>query len=225
LPSHPFSPTAPAISADVPMIIGTTRTETTFMLGFDPKNFALAESELRERVARFAWMSEADASRLIEVYRKGNPTASASDLFFLITTDRLVRADAVAQAERKAAQGGAPAFLYIFAWETPVYGGKLKSPHGADIDFVFGQPGASPLSAAGPARAKLADEVSGAWIAFARNGDPNHRVLPHWPAYGVDERETMVFGRETRLIKDPGGLERRAQAGVPVLQSAPQQHE
>jgi para-nitrobenzyl esterase len=32
----------------------------------------------------------------------------------------------------------------------------------------------------------LAKQISGAWVAFARSGNPNHPDLPHWPAYQRD---------------------------------------
>jgi hypothetical protein len=56
----------------------------------------------------------------LTLYRKNRPNATPTDICFAITTDRMMRMDAITQAERKAAQHGAPVYLYIFEWQTPV---------------------------------------------------------------------------------------------------------
>ena len=86
-------------------------------------------------------------------------------------------------AERKAAQAKAPVWMYRFDWETPAFGGRLKSPHSMEVPFVF-----DTLSVIGEAHQKagaqaLADRVSKTWATFARKGDPNNKSLPAWPAY------------------------------------------
>jgi carboxylesterase type B len=53
-------------------------------------------------------------------------------------------------------------------------------------------------------RQKLADEMSEAWIGFARTADPNHRGLPTWPSYTLPGRATMTFNRgECAIVDDP----------------------
>jgi para-nitrobenzyl esterase len=65
-----------------------------------------------------------------------------------------------------------------------------------------------------PNRQKLAEELSEAWIAFARTGDPVHAGIPDWPAYTLDERATILFDRETTVEADPFGPEREAWAAI-----------
>jgi para-nitrobenzyl esterase len=48
---------------------------------------------------------------------------------------------------------------------------------------------------------KLADQISPTWIAFARTGNPNNPAIPHWPAYTVPERTTMVFDTQSKAEK------------------------
>jgi para-nitrobenzyl esterase len=40
---------------------------------------------------------------------------------------------------------------------------------------------------------RLADQLAGAWVAFAATGDPNNARTPRWPAYSVAQRGTLVF--------------------------------
>ena len=106
-------------------------------------------------------------------------------------------------AERRAALKKAPVFLYYFRWETPIDGGRLKSPHTIEIPFAFDNIKASRLTASSPDAPALADKVSDEWIAFARKGDPNTPKLPRWPAFNAAERPTMVFNNESKLENDP----------------------
>jgi para-nitrobenzyl esterase len=71
LPRHPFDPTAPEISASVPMMIGTTATETTLMIGgYDPATFSLDEISLRARLKTLFKAGDAEIENLIAAYRK-----------------------------------------------------------------------------------------------------------------------------------------------------------
>jgi para-nitrobenzyl esterase len=60
-----------------------------------------------------------------------------------------------------------------------------------------------------PESFKLAEQVSGAWVHFARTGDPNHKALPKWPVYNVDKRPVMVFDTRCEVRNDPEGEGRR----------------
>ena len=60
--------------------------------------------------------------------------------------------------------------------------------------------------------------MSGALIAFARAGDPNHAKAPEWRPYTLAERATMVFDAQSRLESDPRGGERKLFEAVPYIQ-------
>jgi para-nitrobenzyl esterase len=199
VPKHPFHPAASPISADVPLMLGSTRTEMTLLS--DPATFSLDEAGMRSRIKSLAGNSSDD---LIEEYRKLNPRATPSDLFFLIASDYRYGAPIMKIAERRAALGKAPVHLYYFTWETPVEGGRLKSPHTIEIPFAFDNVQISrQLTGGGADAMALADKVSDAWIAFARTGDPNTPKLPHWPAFNPTERPTMVINNQSKVVGDP----------------------
>jgi len=218
LPSHPFDPAAPSLSASVPMLIGTNGTESTLLLGLgDSGLFSLNEADMRIKLKAYLRLSdETKLDSLIATYQKDRPNATPSDIYFAITTDRMMRMNAITQAERKVLEGRAPAYMYVFAWQTPVLGGKLRSPHGIELAFVFDNTDKTTgLNGTGVDLAPLADQVSGAWAAFARTGNPNHSGLPHWPAYTISERATMIFNDESKVVNDPGKDERLAMSALP----------
>ena len=201
LPFHPFDPAAPTISADVPLITGTDLNEA--FSGIDrPGADAMTVEELNRLV------SEAfggDGEAIIAAYRQDYPKATPFGLYATIVASQF-RIPAFAQATRKAAQGAAPAFAYIYAWRTPVLDNRPGTFHAAEISFVFDNADlCDHYSAGDPGAFVLSKQMSTAWASFARTGNPNHNGLPHWPAYTADTRATMYFDTPCEVRNDPEG--------------------
>ncbi len=206
LPHHPFEPVAPKISANIPLMIGTNKDE---ILLFAPQLASIDEATMQTRMKAFIGDG---AEHIIEAYRRAQPNASAADIAVAITSDRFMRIGSITLAERQAAQDAASVFMYLFTWETPVLGGRLKSPHALEIPFVFDNVATDRLSGDTPTKFALAEKMSRAWLAFARSGDPNHGGIPQWPGYSSEDRSTMIFNNECRIARDPYGAERRVWA-------------
>lgn len=208
LPSHPWDPAAPAVSADIPLLIGYARTEETWYDRPTPQSLALDEAGLKKRVAERLGH---DGDFVIEAFRAAYPRATPWDLWILIATEHPRGAYSRELAKRKAAQAGAPAYLYRFDWETPEGGGHLRSPHTVEIPFVFNNIEiAGPLISKMPEAYALAEKVSASWAAFARTGNPNVPQLPAWPAYSAATRDTLLFNDEIRVEQDPARGAREA---------------
>jgi len=205
LPTHPFDPTAPALSASIPLLIGTNLNEGVH--GCDnPDVDALTQDELRQRVEQ---RHGEKAAAIIDAYRREYPKAKPFDLWSVISAAP-VRSAAATQAERKAAQGGASAYQYLFAWQTPMLDGRPRAFHSCEIAFVFDNGDLCVnLTGGGPDALALAERVSRAWVSFARHGDPNHSGLPRWSPYTAAQRTTMVFDTHCEVRNDPDGEGRR----------------
>ena len=209
LPRHPFDPTGPDISADVPMIIGNNATETTFRADtpLDP----IGDDELVRQVRRFTGAAGPDAARLSAIYRRNRPRASAVELYQLISTDYWIGADTALQAERKSDLGRAPAYLYRFDKTTPVRQGKLRSPHMLEVPYALDNlDKAREFTGTEAGDDALARTLSHSWTAFARTGDPNVAGLPHWPAFNGKTRAVMALNDVSRVELDPHREERLA---------------
>jgi len=201
IPGHPWDPKGPALSADIPLLIGYAHTEETLYDRPTPEKLSLDEAGLKERASK---RLGTDPTGVIEAFRKANPHASPWDLWILISTDHPRGTYSRELAKRKADQHGAPAFAYRYDWETPEGGGHMRSPHTIEIPFVFNNIKiAGPLISKMPEAYALADRTSSAWVAFARSGDPNTPKLPKWPAYSTASRDTMLFNNECRVERDP----------------------
>jgi para-nitrobenzyl esterase len=201
IPSHPWDPSAPALSASIPLLIGYARTEETLYDRPTAETLALDEDGLRARVAK---RLGGEPTHVIDVFRKAHPEATPWDLWILIATDHPRGTYSRELARRKAVQGGAPVFAYRFDWETPEGGGHMRSPHAVEVPFVFNNIKiAGPRISAMPEAYALATKLSGSWVTFARTGNPNTPGLPTWPAYSAASRDTMLFNNESRVEKDP----------------------
>ena len=207
LPGGPFEPAAPAISAGIPLMIGTNKDEMALFFGLAGWIDKLDDVSMRERARMFVG-DRADA--ILDSYRRARPKDSPRDLILAIATDQAMRMPSLVIADRKVAQRGAPVFVYLFTWETPVLGGRLKSPHALEIPFVFDTLHTAPFTGDSPARYALSDRMSKTWIAFARSGNPNNDAIPNWPAYATATRPTMIYDNECRVENDPYGAERIA---------------
>ena len=215
-PAHPFYPTAPRLSAHIPMIIGNTHDETRAFLGGDDRNHNLTWAELPDRLEP-EMVADIDRDLVIRRYREIYPAYTPSEVFFAATTAGRSWRGHLIQAEERA-RIGAPAWMYQLDFPSPEEGGRRRAFHTLDIPLVFdniAQPGSQ--TGTGPAAQAVADRMSASFIALARTGDPNHPGLPAWPKYSLPERQTMIFDAPTRVVADPRREERELFATVPYL--------
>jgi para-nitrobenzyl esterase len=217
LPRHPFYPDAPPLAAGIPMIIGNTHDETRAFLGNEPGVHELTWEELPERLLPQLHV-DIQPEYVIAEYRKLYPKYSPTEVFFAATTAGRSWRGAVIEAELRAAQGS-PVYAYQLNYRSPLENGRFGAMHGMDIPLVFdniAQPG-SPSGKDADTQ-KAADQMSEAFIAFARTGNPASPKIPEWRPYELPARATMVFDVNSQLVNDPRGEERKLFAQVPYIQ-------
>lgn len=199
LPLHPFDPSAPAISANVPLITGTNLHES--VSGLDhPRANAMTTEEMIQEVHK---LDGDDADAIIAAYNQVYPGSSPFALYAVIATAKW-RIPAIMQAERKAALAAAPAYSYIYSWRTPVLDDRVGPFHAAEISFVFDNAGiCDHYSAGDPGAFTLSKQMSTAWTTFAKTGNPNHSGLPHWPAYTAESRSNIYFNTPCEVRNSP----------------------
>ena len=202
LTQHPAEPEAPAISDDIPLMVGATREESAFFLADDDAvwNGTLTEEELRRRVAAVAG-DQTDA--LLAACRSTMPQASPADRLIVALTGSNFWVRTVLLAERYAARTRAPVYMYSLDWQSPAHDGRVKAHHAMDLPFVFDNVDAADTTAGASGARELAARISATWTAFVRTGSPNNSAIPSWPTYTTADRATMVFDNKCRVVHDP----------------------
>lgn len=187
LPAQPFDPQAPAQSKDIPVMIGTTLHEFT-MSTYVPAYRTITKEKAVEILKQKYGEKTND---FLTAFEKAYPYYEPKDL---LDVDVIFRPGAVEQARLKSAQQGAPVYMYLFTWESPVMNGSLRSTHCMEIPFVFDNVTRHASMTGGSGKAQiLAQKMSSAWINFARTGNPNHESLPQWDPYSAKKGATMCF--------------------------------
>jgi para-nitrobenzyl esterase len=196
IPQHPFDPMASSLSAGIPVIVGTARDDAAYRT-----EWVATDEELKSQEQ--AQLKNA-ADRVVSAYHRIYPDLSPFRIAARINTDRGPRKTAIDLAERKLALHEAQVYMYRWDWPSPGAGGKYGAVHGTETPLVFDNPNALPLlTGTGPEVRAMAEKISSAWIAFAKNGSPNTKEIPRWPAFTMETRATMIFNTTCRVENDP----------------------
>ncbi|MGH6966251.1 MAG: carboxylesterase/lipase family protein [Phenylobacterium sp.] len=195
LPNHPFDPAAPAVSANVPIMVSTTLEDAALGL----TNFDLTEAGLLDIIEK---RSPGHGKEILALYRRYDPGATPFLIQAQMLTDAGGRRAAFTMAARKAALGAAPAYVYQWNWRTPAYDGKFGAVHGIDVSASF-HSYRDGFFAGSTQGKKMADRLASCWAAFAKTGDPNNDHIPTWKPYDDAGRAVMIFDNDTRQDMNP----------------------
>ncbi|HWC36895.1 MAG TPA: carboxylesterase/lipase family protein [Acidimicrobiales bacterium] len=214
LPRPPLDAVRDGAAAAIEVLLGTTRDEMQLFGLLDPRLSKADDAKVEHWAASVFGPS---ATKAIEVYRRSRPDASAPEVWIAVLSDQVFRIPAIRLAEAQSLhQPGT--YMYLFSWATPLLDGRLGSCHALDVPFTFDnldKPGAAMFTGgAGDDRQELAERMSRAWLAFAREGTPAAASLPTWPAYEIGQRSTMVLDTECVVVDDPAAEERRLWDGL-----------
>jgi para-nitrobenzyl esterase len=191
-------------SARVPFMAGCTKHEANFMLatmGLNRKT--ITDAQLQMIAARIAGPR---APELIDGFGKIYPDFAPGDILVRVMTDNF-RIASIKAAEAHASAGGAPTYMYLFAWESPILP-DLQSCHGIDGGFYFGNTEALGMTKGLNDAQQLAAKCSATWADFARLGRATSQDLPAWAEYDLKNRATMILASDCHVENDPMGADR-----------------
>lgn len=204
VPARPIDRIAAGAGAGVDVMAGSNVEESNFFLVPTGAIDQVAPEAVAGAVAAYGLPVE----KALATYRALRPGASAGELLSAIQSDWSFRIPALRLAEAHATRAAA-SYLYEFAWRSPSFNGRLGACHGLEIPFVFDLLPHRPDPLLGPDPPQpLADTMHGAWVGFAKTGDPG------WPKYDLRRRTTMRFDVKSETVDDPLAAQRTLWDGV-----------
>lgn len=178
----------------VPVMVGTVISEFNMRAMMHNKNHASEE----ERIDYLRPIFGGHTEELVSLFRKAYPGRNVAEL---AEVDHVFRPRTIQFADSRARDNCCGTYVYLNTFETNYDDGMLLW-HCGDIDFFFHNAELSPLHQVPGITSGLQDQIFGAFMAFARTGDPNHPGLPEWPAYTKSDPCTLLFGQQTEVRRD-----------------------
>ena len=190
-----FFEEAPALSKDIPMLIGSVSEEG---------------NRMHSRPTEEQWLATltqplgaAKASALIAAMKKAHPNKSIRTLSYGV--GGIGQRNNVQRMSRmKFEQHAAPVYQYYFTWQSPMLE-DAGAWHTAELAFCFDNTERCKQGTGNTPEAQaLAKKMATAWANFARTGNPSQPGLTWTPA-DPTRWQTMVFDNDSRMVDDPEG--------------------
>jgi para-nitrobenzyl esterase len=190
-------------SANIPVIICSTFNEQS-PSRTDAKLENITLAEVEEKIKpRFGDKS----GEIVKAYTKNFPKAKPVEVWSMILSNRK---NAVAIADAKVAQGGAPVYMAWFGWQPPLFDNRMRAFHCDDICFWFYNTDLMLTHTAGGKRPRaLSEKMAKSLLSFMKTGKPNGGISS-WKAYTKTNGETMILDDQPVLANNPDGEARKA---------------
>jgi len=202
LPVGPYFADPVGAGSHIPLLISTTFHEWN-MSRTNPEMEAITRQgaiDLLRRPQGIRGAVGENAEVVYDGYQKLFPDARPIEIITLISSNRK---GAVETANAKATQQ-APVYMAWFGWEPDLFNGRARAFHCLDISFWFANTDLMLTHTGGGKRPRLlADKMSDALLNFMRSGNPNGGKLPQWPAFTVENGETMILNDVSEVKNDP----------------------
>ncbi|MFJ4767530.1 carboxylesterase/lipase family protein [Streptomyces uncialis] len=189
---QPADALAEGPAADIDLLIGTNTQEGHLYLV--PQGDL--ESTTQADVLAVATRAYADPKTVLAALRAARPDATPGELRSAVLGQVLFEAGTTRMARAHARISGGRTHLYSFGYPSAALDGRLGAAHTVELPFVFDladEPwlhGDADLLGPAPAPAGLAARVHGAWVAFARAGDPG------WAPFDPQRPTVEILGEE-----------------------------
>ncbi len=195
-----FFETAPEISKDVPMLIGSVSEEGNHMAS-NP-----TEEEWKATLTR--QLGAAKATELIAAMKKAHPEKAIRTLSYGVA-GLGGRNHVVSMGKMKYDLHAAPVYQYFFTWQSPILDGVAGAWHTSELAFCFDNSKRCEQGTGNTPEAQaLAKKMANAWANFARTGNPSQSGL-EWTPADSERGQTMVWNNESRMVDDPEGAVRK----------------
>ena len=184
------------VAKNVPLMLCTTTSE----MGLSKENLEMENMDWNAAVALVKNLGMENAEDVLNAFKAAFPAKKPVELVNILIANRK---NVIATADAKYVQG-APVYLAWFDYNAPLFGGRIRAFHCADICYWFKNTDLMVTHTGGGAEPRgVSDQMSAALLAFMRTGNPNCPEIPQWPAYTPEEAATMIFDIKSEVRNAP----------------------
>jgi para-nitrobenzyl esterase len=203
-PIHPLILIKEGKCKNIDLLMGTNLHEAKLFTSLDPKLLKINDDKAVMFYLGSMGINSENAQSIINIYkeaRKGKLSNEPKEILDAIVTDLMFRVGTLQILEEQS-KHQPHSYNYLFTWETAIYDGIFGSCHALELPFVFNtfkDPGMKALVGNATNTEDLCESMMDSWLSFARDGNPNHNRIPHWPTYEEKNRSTLIFGNEIKI--------------------------
>ena len=181
----PLSGDFTAHSLTIPTMVGTVIAEFGMVQDYGERSELTVPQ--REKLVK-QYYGEEGGAKILSAFRKAYPNTNE---VYAVDLETMFLSPTVKYVRKKAREASAPVYNYIFA-KVFDYDGGRAAWHCSDIPYFFHNAEMIPICHQKNYE-KLDTLMSGAFVNFARTGDPNGGELPVWERCADGRMVTMVF--------------------------------
>lgn len=195
---HPFDVGFRPETQNIPLLVGSVISEFSFKV--DDARAVGSKNDWSEALKLELIHNKfgKDADNVIKEFQASYPGRNSADILYM---DSLVRTASTEFVRLRAASSHAKTFLYLYCLEMAFNDGVLPT-HNCDIPYVFHNAQFLEAFYIPGITEKVQDMMCGAFIHFARTGDPNGAGIPAWEAVSPESVPTMIFDKESGCVTD-----------------------
>ena len=184
-------------TTEIPMLVGSVLGE--FSENFNDRERTGCKNKWDDST-REKYISEMfgdNADYMKELFASGYGDRNPADILYL---DTRLRRGCISFCKERAKAGGT-CYNWLFNLESPFNYGTVPW-HNAEEPFVFRNSAYIEAQYIPEVCERLEDQMAGAWVTFAKTGNPNFELIPDWPACEKDSLPTMCFDAVTEVRTD-----------------------
>ncbi len=183
---------------NVPLIIGTCLGEQNNNFALEPISKALDDWTEEEKMEQLKKRFGDKTDAVVAAFKKAYPGRNIAGALFIGDYYRIGAYEIIA---RRIKDGCAPTYNYLLTLMAPLNKGTVPW-HNMEEAYVFHNANYLEASYIPGVTEELQDIMTGAWVAYARTGDPNHPGMPVWHPEDGEKVGTMIFDRDVHMVYD-----------------------
>jgi len=212
IPEHPLGMIKKGVASDIDLMVGSTLNESVLWRILMPAPKKLDMEQVKLRIAKVIELLGHDDKKGVEMFEIYEDTGDPEAILMAFFTDLEFHISAIRLAEEQSVHNPRT-YMYLFTYPLKFQGREVGAIHGGDAGFMFGTleyPNIVGQIENSEEAQLLSEKMMDSWIAFAKNGNPNHDGIEEWSKYEKNSRKTMMLGKETTSVDDPMGKQRIA---------------